>query len=105
MPNFICSTCGTQYEESIAAPRDCLICNDERQYIGWNGQTWTTLDRLRTDHRNRIAPEGPGLVGIGIEPKFAIGQRALHVRTPEGGVLWDCVSLVDDTTEEKLRSL
>jgi glyoxylase-like metal-dependent hydrolase (beta-lactamase superfamily II) len=105
MPNFICSTCGTQYAESAAPPRDCLICSDERQYIGWKGQTWTTLDSLRTDHRNRVAPEGPGLTGIGTEPKFAIGQRALHVRTPQGGVLWDCVSLVDDATVEKLQAL
>ena len=105
MPNFICCTCGTQYGESDAPPRDCLICSDERQYIGWSGQTWTTLDRLRTDHRNRIAPEGSGLIGIGTEPKFAIGQRALHLRTPHGGVLWDCISLVDDATVEKLGAL
>jgi len=105
MPNFICGTCGTQYSESLAPPQDCLICNDERQYIGWNGQTWTTLEELRADHRNRAAAEGPGLTGIGIEPKFAIGQRALHVRTSEGGLLWDCVSLIDDATVTKVRSL
>lgn len=105
MPTFICTTCGTQYPESSAPPEDCLICNDERQYIGWAGQTWTTLERLRADHRNRIEPEGAGLTGIGTEPKFAIGQRALYFRTPEGGVLWDCISLVDDETVEKLRSL
>ena len=105
MPNFICCTCGTQYGDSAAPPRDCLICSDERQYIGWNGQTWTTLDRLRAEHHNRITPEGSGLTGIGTEPKFAIGQRALHVRTPGGGILWDCISLIDDTTTERIRSL
>jgi glyoxylase-like metal-dependent hydrolase (beta-lactamase superfamily II) len=35
-------------------------------------------------------------VGIGCEPSFAIGQRALLVRAPGGNVLWDCISLLDD---------
>ncbi|HEY8256078.1 MAG TPA: hypothetical protein VIG08_00315 [Gemmatimonadales bacterium] len=104
MPAFICVTCGTQYPESFAPPQDCLICNDERQYIGWSGQTWTTLDELRKSHRNRMAPEGQGLTGIGTDPKFAIGQRALHLRTRDGGILWDCISLVDDVTIGKLRA-
>src|SRR5947209_13532059 len=33
-----------------------------------------------------------------MEPAFAIGQRALLVRHPDGNILWDCVSLVDDAT-------
>jgi glyoxylase-like metal-dependent hydrolase (beta-lactamase superfamily II) len=105
MPNHICTTCGTQHAEHPTPPDDCLICNDERQYIGWGGQTWTTLDQLRASHRNRVAPEGPGLNGIGTEPKFAIGQRALHLRTPLGGVLWDCISMVDEATVQELQSL
>ena len=42
-----------------------------------------------------IRPIEPGLVGIGTEPSFAIGQRALLVQTPAGNLLWDCISLVD----------
>jgi glyoxylase-like metal-dependent hydrolase (beta-lactamase superfamily II) len=105
MGSFICTTCGTQYAEAEAPPRDCLICSDERQYIGWGGQTWTTLAELRADHHLRMEPEGDGLLGIGIDPKFALGQRALFLRTPSGGVLWDCVSLVDDAALERLRAL
>ena len=104
MPEPICVTCGTQYSDG-PAPEHCLICSEERQYVGWKGQRWTTLEELRTGHRNRIEPEGPGLVGIGTEPKFAIGQRALHVRTVEGGFLWDCISLVDDATVAAVQSL
>lgn len=105
MPSHICTTCGTQHPERPTPPDDCLICNDERQFIGWSGQTWTTMDQLRAGHRNRVAAEGPGLTGIVTEPKFALGQRALHVRTPDGGVLWDCISLVDDASVEAVRSL
>ena len=105
MPNFICSTCGTQYPESALPPEQCVICTEERQYVGWNGQLWTTLAELRRDHRNKFQPEGSGLVGIGTEPAFAIGQRALYIRTSQGGVLWDCVSLVDDATVAAIQAL
>jgi glyoxylase-like metal-dependent hydrolase (beta-lactamase superfamily II) len=82
-----------------------VICAEERQYIGWQGQQWTTLEGLRRDHRSRFEPEGPGLTGIGIEPAFAIGQRALHIRTAAGGFVWDCTSLVDDAVVTRVRAL
>lgn len=56
------------------------------------------MARLAGDHRNELRQEEPGLVGIGTQPTFAIGQRALLVRTAGGNVLWDCVSLIDDAT-------
>jgi hypothetical protein len=104
MPAFICATCGTQYPESLVPPDQCVICSEERQYIGWQGQQWTTLERLQVAHRNRIEPEGPGVTGIGTDPKFAIGQRALHVRHATGGFLWDCISLVDEATVAAVRA-
>ena len=105
MPNFLCTTCGTQYPDSIVPADSCVICTEERQYVGWQGQRWTTLDELRLDHHNRVEPEAAGLVGIGTEPSFAIGQRALHFMTPAGGILWDCISLVDDATVAALAAL
>jgi len=105
MANFICTTCGTQYPETPIPPEHCLICSEERQYIGWQGQRWTTLPELRLSHRNTVQPEGPGLTGIGTNPKFAIGQRALHLRTAAGGFLWDCTSLVDDATVAAVQAL
>lgn len=105
MPEFICVTCGTQFPDAPAPPEHCLICSEERQYIGWQGQRWTTLEQLRSGHRNRIAAEGPGLMGVGTEPRFAIGQRALHFRTAGGGILWDCITLVDDASVTAIESL
>jgi glyoxylase-like metal-dependent hydrolase (beta-lactamase superfamily II) len=105
MPNFICTTCGVQYAESETPPGSCVICSEERQYVGWQGQQWTTLDALRRDHRSRIEPEGRGITGLGMEPTFGIGQRALHVRSAGGGVIWDCTSLVDEASVAKVRSL
>lgn len=93
---FICVTCGTQFPESAEAPQSCPICEDERQYVGFGGQQWTTPEELRKGHGSRIEEVEPDLVGIGCEPSFAIGQRALLVRTGEGNLLWDCISLLDD---------
>jgi hypothetical protein len=76
---FICVTCGTQYPPAAAPPAGCPICLDERQYVGHAGQRWTTMAALAADHRNRVDEVEPGLLGIGTEPAFAIGQRALVV--------------------------
>jgi hypothetical protein len=37
MENYICVTCGVQYEASEAPPRHCSICEDEWQYIRHQG--------------------------------------------------------------------
>jgi hypothetical protein len=105
MPNYICSTCGVQYAESVLPPEHCPVCEDQRQYVGWTGQRWTTLDELRSAHRNRLSIEGPELISIGTRPKFAIGQRALHVRSSGGNVLWDCVTLTDDRSVAAVQAL
>jgi len=75
------------------------------QYVGWGGQRWTTLEDLRTDHTNQIRVEEPNLTGIGTTPKFSIGQRALLIQSPCGNVLWDCISLIDESTVEAVRSI
>jgi hypothetical protein len=105
MPNFVCTTCGTQYAETEQPPDACTICQDERQYVKVTGQQWTTLDRLRRSNRTSIRFEGPGLIGLGIEPHFAIGQRALLVRTPQANVLWDCLPLLDEAVVEALQAM
>jgi hypothetical protein len=96
----LCVTCGTQYPPSPEPPEACPICLDERQYVRPGGQAWTTPAELAAGHRNRIEVVEPGLTGIGTEPKFAIGQRALLV----DGLLWDCVSLLDDATAEAVEA-
>ena len=102
---FICKACGTQFPESTKPPKSCPICEDTRQYIPPEGQQWTTLERLRIGHRNAFQQIEPNLIGIGITPEFAIGQRALLLRSPSGNFLWDCVALLDDATVEIVRGL
>jgi glyoxylase-like metal-dependent hydrolase (beta-lactamase superfamily II) len=98
MPHYICVQCGVQFAATDTPPDHCPICEDERQYVNWQGQQWTTLDELRSGHTNLIRPEAPHLFGIGTEPSFAIGQRALLVQTLGGNVLWDCITLLDEAT-------
>jgi hypothetical protein len=81
-----------------------LICEDERQFVRHTGQEWTTLKRLAANHRNRLQNEAPQLLGIGTEPEFAIGQRALLLQSPGGNLLWDCISLLNDETIAELKA-
>ncbi len=104
MENFICVTCGVQYDATETAPEHCLICEDERQYIGHKGQRWTTLPEMKKTYQNRIEDVDLKITGIGTVPSFAIGPRALLVQTPQGNVLWDCPSLIDGATVEAIRS-
>lgn len=105
MPCYICVTCGVQHADSVLPPEHCRVCEDERQYIGWTGQRWTTLTELQSTHRNQLDVEGPELISIATVPKFAIGQRALHVRSSGANLLWDCVSLVDDRSVAAVQAL
>ena len=102
MENFICVQCGTQFAETAEPPSRCPICEDERQYVRHTGQKWTTLEQLRAAHHNRIEDEAAQLLGVGTEPEFAIGQRALLLQSPEGNLLWDCITLLDDETADAI---
>jgi hypothetical protein len=98
MGNFICVQCGTQFSETVDPPLHCPICEDERQFVRHSGQEWTTLKRLATNYHNRLEEEAPQLLGIGTEPEFAIGQRALLLQSAGGNLLWDCITLLDEQT-------
>ena len=101
---LICVQCGTQFRETREPPARCLICEDERQFVHHRGQQWTTLERFREEHHNRFEDEAPQLLGIGTDPEFAIGQRALLLQSPGGNLLWDCITLLDDKTVAKVKA-
>lgn len=102
MPHFICVQCGAQFAELAKQPDCCPVCEDERQFVRWQGQAWTTMADLAKSYRNRIEEDG-GFLGIGMTPDFAIDQRALLVETPRGNILWDCVTLVSDEAIAAIR--
>ena len=100
---YICTTCGTQYAASERPPERCPVCVDERQYVGWNGQSWTTREALLRDHRVRVG-EDAGLTALAVDPDFAIGQRALLLPTVAGNLLWECLSLMTEDAIEALQA-
>ena len=100
---WICETCGTQFAPSLAPPAHCPICDDERQYVGWAGQTWATPDALAARHAIRIADEA-GVMTLELTPGFAINQRAFRIPDPHAPVLWECLSLVTDEAVAALRA-
>jgi glyoxylase-like metal-dependent hydrolase (beta-lactamase superfamily II) len=103
---FVCRTCGVQHAAAERPPDQCVICTDERQYVGWDGQAWATLDELRAEGvRCELRDLEPGLVGIGTSPPVGIGQRALLVATPAGNLLWDCVGYLDAAAAGRVADL
>jgi hypothetical protein len=100
----ICPTCGTQFPLS-EPPKHCPICEDPRQFVGWDGQQWTTLKAMFGKYKNEFERDEDGVFSIRTEPKFAIGQRAQLIQTRKGNILWDCISLFDEPTIETMKSL
>ncbi len=75
------------------------LCNACRQYVKREGQTWTTLQEMQQqEYKNVVEDEDAGLTAIFTSPKFPIGQRALLIHTPNGNVLWDCITYLDAAT-------
>jgi hypothetical protein len=110
----ICKTCGIQHASTSIDElnNECPICLDPRQYVPLTGQAWVTLTQLRaSEHKNIFHPmdtdqtSTANLIAIRTEPQVAIGQSAYLVRTPEGNVLWDCITYLDDDTIEAIKGL
>jgi len=104
MPLWTCETCGAQFPDGENPPASCQICEDERQYVGWKGQTFFTREALSERHRP-VWRDDLGLTGIALEPSFAIGQRALLVPLADGCLMWDCVPLATPEAVDHVRSL
>lgn len=104
----ICVTCGVQYDMDAVGDRPvhCTICEDERQYVGYDGQQWTSLSVLREQgHHVDIHEEVPGLFGLATSPALGIGQRALLVPGEGGTVMWDCITYIDDDAVARVKEL
>jgi glyoxylase-like metal-dependent hydrolase (beta-lactamase superfamily II) len=105
MTPFICITCGTQYEPSDEPPARCPICEDDRQYVNASGQSWTTLGKIRQQHKNIFEKITGNMYAIFSSPAFSIGQRAHLLISPSGNILWDCISNLDETTADIIDKL
>jgi hypothetical protein len=101
MDAFICTACGTQYTPSSVASLECLICEEERQYVPPRGQTWTTLAALAV-HEFDISDRPEGSFGVlvragwritsvpsnGDDPRLCLYRVLLCVELPQ------CASIV-----------
>jgi hypothetical protein len=104
MPLWTCETCGAQFPASDRPPSACPICEDERQFVNWKGQTFLAPEALA--QRCRVVwRDELDLTGISLDPSFAIGQRALLVPQAEGCVMWDCVPLATREAIDHVKSL
>lgn len=98
----ICHTCGTRHAEQ--SPKSCLICDDDRQYVPVNGQTWTSYTELSQTHTIRFGNPLPDVYDLRVSPAFAIAQRAHLILSSGGNVLWDCLPFLDEPTVAFIKS-
>src|SRR2546426_4446439 len=106
MTYYTCETCGVQLDDSKEPPSACPICTDDRQFVGWEGRRWTTLEKMRRHRfKNRVKRVRRGLHQITTEPPFAICQRAFLVETGSGNLLWDCITYLDGKTISAIEEL
>jgi hypothetical protein len=104
MTTYLCKACGTQYPPSASPPAACPICEDERQYIPHDeGQVWLEWSEFIGSHKADIRDDH-GILGVGCTPSFAIGQRALFVKSNAGNVLWDCTAYIDDEIRRRIEA-
>jgi hypothetical protein len=106
---LICTACGTQYDiDNPSVLTRCRICDDPRQFVPPTGQAFTTLaDLKKGEYKNKWKPfdDDERFWSIWTEPKFAIGQRAVLIKTTQGNVLWDCITFLDVETVEWINGM
>ena len=58
------------------------------------------------NYTNEWTPDDydPRIWSVCTEPKFAIGQRCILLETPEGNVLWDCITYLDNETIKAIKA-
>lgn len=72
-------------------------------------QWFTTLRELQDSkkYRNVFTKDKyhSAVISIHTEPQVAIGQRAFLLRAPEGNILFDCITYLDDETVRHVQGL
>lgn len=82
------------------------MCQDPRQFVPPSGQSWTCVEEMQQKYANKWKPidDDEDIYSIWTEPKFGIGQRCILICTPEGNVLWDCITHLDEATKDFINS-
>ena len=69
-----CTACGTMYPAGTD-PTCCVICEDDRQFVPSDGQTWTTRKELARTHAVRVNRLHEQFYELEITPRFAARCR------------------------------
>ncbi|WP_266206175.1 MBL fold metallo-hydrolase [Pontibacter kalidii] len=101
----ICATCGARYASAKTNTDTCPVCQDERQYVGNNGQVWLSYNEVAKGRSIRITQLQPDLYDLKTTPSFAIDQKAHLVISKSGNILWDCIPFLDEQTATYIHSI
>lgn len=103
----VCVTCGTQYDIPYdQRPESCRMCNEPRQFVPPSGQSWTTLGKMQGQYKNEFKQDDTDgrIWSVFSRPQYAIGQRAVLIKTDAGNILWDCITFLDQETIDFIKS-
>lgn len=101
---ILCATCGVETAEPL--PETCPVCADERQWVPFHGQIWTSTEQHAADEMHIDVVElETGAWGLTSDPAVGIGQRSILVQTAEGNLLWDPLGTITDAAVEEVRGL
>ena len=104
MPLWTCEQCGAQFPEIAEPPPACLVCEDERQYVNWKGQTWLTREALTKITHSSGATTSASPASASSRALRSDNARLL-VREADGCVMWDCLPLITREGIDYVRSL
>lgn len=86
MDAFICTACGTQFPPSNAAPQQCVVCEDERQFIPPRGDIEALTRALVQLSHMAVHLDGT-LAELDINPLMVLPEGK-GVKAVDGLVLW-----------------
>ena len=104
-PSGPASNVAHSFPTVIEPPRACPVCEDERQFVNWSGQSWLA----REDFAQRYKLVWRDDLGMSSASRSSrpsqSGSARCCLREADGCVMWDCIPLMTDEAVAHLRSL
>lgn len=100
-----CAGCAVEFPPAQQPPKQCPICEDERQYIPGGVQHWVTCTQLEQAGKSvQLTELEPNLTAIRA-PRVGIEQSGLLVQTAHGNLLFDIPGLITQEAIAKIQAL
>ena len=102
---WICRLCGVEAGPSEAPPPACPICLDLRVNAPVSKMGWRRGSKLSQSRTIEIVELEPDLWSLTAHPQISFGHQALLVRSNDGNLLWDALSVITPAAVGAVRDL